>query len=93
MNRKYIILFALFCVTASAAAQEKSDLWEQAKRYLKESTAKKKSLDPAYTLQPELKWTASVGATGIRMGADLHSRRGVPSCQRHVGDGHEGKPV
>lgn len=73
MNRKYIILFALFCVTASAAAQEKSDLWEQAKRYLKESTAKKKSLDPAYTLQPELKWTASVGATGIRMGADLHS--------------------
>lgn len=73
MNRKYIIILALYCVTASAAAQEKSDLWEQAKRYLKESTAKKKSLDPAYTLQPELKWTASVGATGIRMGADLHS--------------------
>ena len=73
MKSKYLIIAALFCITASASAQDASEAWEQAKRYLKESSSKKKSLDPAYTLQPELKWTASVGATGVQIGADLHS--------------------
>ena len=73
MKGKYIIIISLLCVSASATAQEMSDVWEQAKAFLKEATSRKKDLDPAYVLQPELKWTASVGATGIQMGADLHS--------------------
>ena len=73
MKSKYIIIFSLLCASASAAAQDMSEVWEQTKDILKESSSLKKSLDPAYVLQPELKWTASVGGTGIRMGADLHS--------------------
>ena len=73
MKSKYLIISALFFITASASAQDTSDLWEQTKGFLKESTSKKKSLDPAYTLQPDLKWTASGGMNGIQMGADLHS--------------------
>ena len=73
MKSKYIIIFSLLCASASAAAQDMSEVWEQTKDILKESSSLKKSLDPAYVLQPRLKWTASVGGTGIRMGADLHS--------------------
>ena len=73
MKRKYIIILSLLCAATSASAQDMSEVWEQTKGFLKESSSRKKSLDPAYVLQPELKWTASVGGTGIRMGADMHS--------------------
>ena len=73
MKRKYIIIFSLLCVSVSAAAQDLSDVWEQTKDILKETSFRKKNLDPAYALQPELRWTASAGATGLRMGANLHS--------------------
>ena len=36
-------------------------------------TGPKKNLDPAFVLQPELKWDVSLEGTGIRTGADLHS--------------------
>ena len=73
MIGKHLIAISLFCVAASAAAQDMSAVWEQTKEILKESSAQQKNLDPLYTLQPELKWTASLGGTSIRMGADLHS--------------------
>lgn len=73
MIGKQLIAISLAFVTASAAAQDMSAVWEQTKGLLEESSSQKKNLDPLYTLQPELRWTASLGGTGIRMGADLHS--------------------
>lgn len=73
MIGKHLIVISLFCVTASAAAQDMAAVWEQTKELLEESSSQKKNLDPLYTLQPDLKWTASLGGTGIRMGTDLHS--------------------
>ena len=73
MNNKYIILISLFCASASAAAQDVTEVWEQTKGILKESSFGKKNLDPAYALQPGLHWTASVGATGLGLGTNLNS--------------------
>lgn len=73
MNSKYIILISLFCASASAAAQDVTEVWEQTKGILKESSFGKKNLDPAYALQPGLHWTASVGATGLGLGTNLNS--------------------
>ena len=73
MIGKQLIAISLVFVTASAAAQDMSAVWEQTKGLLEESSSQKKNLDPLYTLQPELRWTASLGGTGIRMGTDLHS--------------------
>ncbi|MBR2227545.1 MAG: DUF4421 family protein [Bacteroidales bacterium] len=73
MNSKYIILFSLLFASASAAAQDMSDVWKQTIGILKEKAFRKKNLDSGYALQPDLRWTASVGLTGLRMGADLRS--------------------
>ena len=73
MKCKYILVLSLLCVASSAAAQDLDAIWGQAKDYLKGLSLRKKDLDPAYALQPELKWTVYLEGTGIRMGADLHS--------------------
>ena len=73
MKSKYILIFSLLCVSASAAAQDLSEVFEQTKGILKDISSRKKNLDPAYTLQPNLKWTATLGGSGLLLGADLHS--------------------
>ena len=74
MKSKYTLLLSLFFVAVPAAAQDDATAaWEQAKGLLKQMSFRKKSLDPAYAMQPNLKWTATVGASGLSLGADLHS--------------------
>ena len=74
MKSKYTLILSLFFATVPAAAQnDATDVWEQTKGLLKEMSFRKKSLDPAYALQPNLKWTATMGGSGLRLGADLHS--------------------
>ena len=55
MNSKYIILFSLLCASTSAAAQDMSDVWTQSLGILKEKAFRKKNLDSAYALQPDLR--------------------------------------
>ena len=73
MKCKYLLVFSLLCVAVSAAAQDLDAFWRQTKEILNGLSPGKKDLDPAYALQPELKWTATLEGTGIRMGTDLYS--------------------
>ena len=73
MKSKLALVLSLLCAAGFARAQEPPPFLQAGLDYLRKMTAPKKDLDPAFVLQPELKWEAVLEGTGIRTGADLHN--------------------